>query len=208
MEAAGRNALDAGIGHGHHGAAFHVSHADPRLDQRVLEGEAAAEKERHEVVPPEVPDVVPLLGQLALAVDAVAGDIGAKIRTRGRADGLGIARWSDLDDRTGRGIAGTEGGELDGRLLGEDHHVCLLVGRAMPGGGTAPFAAARGGSELGGGGRYSHFTSSGRRSAGWCRTPVPTPRPGGRGSGARGPRRGRSGTRRTSRSRDRNAPSR
>src|SRR5262249_26698214 len=184
----------------------HIAQGDARVEQRVLEGEGAAEKERHEVVPPEVPDVVPLLGQLALAVDTVAGDIGSKIRTRSRADGLGVARWSDLDDRTGRGVAGTEGGELDGRLLGEDDHVCLLVGRTMPGGGTAPFAAARGGPGLGGGGRNSHVTSSDRRSTGWCRTPVPTPPPGGRGSGARGPRRGRSGRRRTSRSRDRSAP--
>src|SRR5215467_16126264 len=156
MEAAGGKADEARNEHRHHGAALQVSHADPRLDEGVLEGEAAAEEERHEVVPPEVSDVAVLLKQLALAVDAVARHIGAKICTGRGAGRLWVARWRDLNDRTGRGVAGTEGGELDGRLLRKNDHVGLLIGRAVPGGGPAPFAAPRGGSQLGSGRRYSH----------------------------------------------------
>src|SRR5215471_1883825 len=156
MEAARRKAGEARNEHRHHGAALHISHTDPRLDEGMLEREAAAEEEGHKIVPPEVSDVAPLLGQLALAVDAVARHIGAKICTRRGAGWLWVARWRDLNDRTGRGVAGTEGGELDGRLLRKNDHVGLLIGRAVPGGGPAPFAAARSGSQFGSGRRYSH----------------------------------------------------
>src|SRR5215471_13767411 len=99
MKAAGGKADEARNEHRHHGAALHVSHADPRLDEGVLEGEAAAEEERHEVVPPEVSDVASLLGQLALAVDAVARHVGAKICTGHCAGWVGVARWRDLSAR-------------------------------------------------------------------------------------------------------------
>ena len=52
VEAAGRTADEVGDVHRHQGAAFHISHADPRVDQRVLESQAAAEQESDEVRPP------------------------------------------------------------------------------------------------------------------------------------------------------------
>ena len=72
VEAAGRTAGEVGDEHRHQGAAFHVSHADPRVDQSVLEGQAAAEQEGDEIVAPEVADFAPLVDQLAPAIDAVA----------------------------------------------------------------------------------------------------------------------------------------
>src|SRR6266849_5324205 len=44
MEAAGRTAGEVGDEHRHQGAALHVSHADPRVYQSVLEGPTAAER--------------------------------------------------------------------------------------------------------------------------------------------------------------------
>jgi hypothetical protein len=43
------------------GAEFYVSHADARLNQGMLEGQAAAEQKGDEVVAPEVLDLSPLL---------------------------------------------------------------------------------------------------------------------------------------------------
>jgi hypothetical protein len=49
----------------------------------VLEGQAAAQQKRDQIVPPEIADVASLLGQLAFAVDAVARQIRAEVRSRG-----------------------------------------------------------------------------------------------------------------------------
>jgi hypothetical protein len=60
-EAAGRTAGEVGDEHRHQGAVLHVSHADPRVYQSVLEGQAAAEQEGDEIVAPQVADLAPLL---------------------------------------------------------------------------------------------------------------------------------------------------
>ena len=54
VEAAGSTAGEARDEHRHQGAELYVSHADARLDQGVLEGQAAAEQKGDEVVAPEV----------------------------------------------------------------------------------------------------------------------------------------------------------
>jgi hypothetical protein len=75
--------------HRHQGASFHVSHPDPRVDQGVLEGQAATEQESDEIVAPEVADFSPLLDQLAPAVDAVARQVGAEVSARAERAGSG-----------------------------------------------------------------------------------------------------------------------
>src|SRR6516165_1618983 len=72
VEAAGGTAGEVGDEHRHQGASFYVSHADPRVDQGVLEGQAATEQESHEIVTPEITDFSPLLDELTPTIDAVA----------------------------------------------------------------------------------------------------------------------------------------
>jgi hypothetical protein len=83
MKAASRNAGEVGDKHGDHGVALYVSRGNPGFDQRVLEGKAAAQQKRDEIIPPEVSDVATLLGQLAFPVDAVARKISAEVCPRG-----------------------------------------------------------------------------------------------------------------------------
>src|SRR5262249_52099960 len=74
------------------GTELHVSGWYAGLDQGVLEGEAAAEEKRDQVIPPHVADGGALLGELAFPVDAVAGHVGAKVGPRGGTNGLRITR--------------------------------------------------------------------------------------------------------------------
>jgi hypothetical protein len=110
----------------------------------MLEGQATAEQKRDEIVPPEVPDVAPLLDQFALAVDAVGRQVGAQVCPRRGASRLWITGWSDLHERAGRGIARAESREIRGRLLRQDDEVGLLVGGTVPSRRAAPGATARG----------------------------------------------------------------
>ena len=61
VEAAGGTAGKAGDEHRYEGAELDIAHTDPSLDQRMLEGQAAAEQEGDEVIAPEVTDLSPLL---------------------------------------------------------------------------------------------------------------------------------------------------
>ena len=67
-----------------------------------------------------------------------------------------ITRRRDLDERTGRGVARTEGGELHGGLLREDDEVGLLVGGTVPSRRAAPYATACGCPQFSGGGHHGH----------------------------------------------------
>jgi hypothetical protein len=128
VKAAGGDAHDAGDGHGDVGAELHVAGRHAGLDEGVLEGEATAEEERDQIVPPHVADVGALLGQLASPVDAVAGHVGTEVGPGGRTQRLRITRDGDLDDGARLGVARAEGGELGGHVPGKDHRVDLLVG--------------------------------------------------------------------------------
>src|SRR5262245_1264745 len=167
MEAASWHAGKTRDEHGDHGAALHVAHGYPRVDQRVLKGKAAAQEKGDQIIPPEVADVATLLDQLAPAVDAVARQIRAEVCSRGGAHRLRITRWSDLDKRAGRGVARAEGGELYSRLLRKDDKVGLLVCRTVPGGRATPFATACGCPHVSGGGRYEHGIPPLRQPVGW-----------------------------------------
>ena len=86
----------------------------------MLEGQTATKQKSDQIVAPQITDLSSLLGQLAPTVDSIAGEIGAKIGTRGRTRRFRIARWCDLDQRAGLRISGAESGEFEGCLLWED----------------------------------------------------------------------------------------
>ena len=83
--------------------------ARPPPQQRALEGEAAADEERDEVVAPDVADVGRLGDQLAVHPDAVAREVGAEVARRRAARRL--ARVESRRARgTAAGCAGRRGG--------------------------------------------------------------------------------------------------
>src|SRR5262249_25962751 len=141
MEAASRTAKKIGGEHRNQGAEFDVAHPYPRLDQGMLEGQAATEQERDQIVAPQITDLPSLLGQLASTVDSIAGKIGSKIGTRGRAHRFRIARRRDLDQGAWLGVAGAESGEFGGCLLREDDQISLLAGWALSTRAAVPFTA-------------------------------------------------------------------
>ena len=57
----------------------------------MLEGQAAAQQEGDEVVAPKLADFSSFFDQLTVAIDAIAGQIGANVGTRGRTGGLRVA---------------------------------------------------------------------------------------------------------------------
>src|SRR5215472_3336788 len=132
-----------------------VPHSTFRLNQRMLESQAAAKQKGDKVVAPQVANIFRLADKLAITVDAVAGQIGAQVGARGRADGLRVAGRRNLDQRAGLGVAGTKGGEFGGRLLWQNHQIGLLVARALSSSAATPFAAA---------GRRPHLGRRGDRS--------------------------------------------
>jgi hypothetical protein len=129
LEAPGRHAVDAGAVHGHGGVVLDVAQAQARLQQRELEGERAAQHERHEIVRPVLADVGQLLDQLAVPEDAVARHVGADVDVA-EARQRGVARGAHADDRAGLGVALAEGSEFQCHILGQDAQIALhVVGR-------------------------------------------------------------------------------
>ncbi len=78
------------VGHVHRDVAalLDVAHRDARLGQRPLEGEAAPDEERHQVVAPVRDDVRGLVHQLAVLPDPVARQVGAQVGA------VGERQWS------------------------------------------------------------------------------------------------------------------
>jgi hypothetical protein len=66
------HARDVGHEHRDLGVELDVSRGKAGIDQRVLEGEAAAQQKCDQIVTPDVSDVAPPLGQLAVPVDAIS----------------------------------------------------------------------------------------------------------------------------------------
>src|SRR5947209_3858809 len=69
----------------------------------MLESQAAAEQKGDKVVAPEVSDVFSLLDQLTSAIDAVAGQVDAKVRAWGSAGRLRITQGGVIS-RSGQGF--------------------------------------------------------------------------------------------------------
>ena len=139
----------AGVGgdrrdvHRHVRALLDVPHGKAGLDQRRLEGEAAADQERHEVVAP--------LGARCRSARRPArragrrGTSAASVRRSapGRhADRLGRPRLDHLEQRAGLRVALAEEQEVEGRPRAAGHQVGLHEARRQAGGGR-PVAAPK-----------------------------------------------------------------
>jgi hypothetical protein len=142
-EPARRRAGDVGAVHRHVALLHDVAQRDAGLLQRRFEREAAADQETHEVGLPQRGDLRALLDELAVAVDAVAGDVGSDVRP-GRAQHLPRAGRHHLDQRARLGVALAEQQEVEGVGLRDDHQVGLDAAGRVSGGGQGECAGSTG----------------------------------------------------------------
>ncbi len=73
-----------------------MTHVNPGVHEGVLKSEAAPEQETHEVVAPKGCDIVDFVGENTVAIDAIPGNIGTNVCTRGEVSRLWITDVQDL----------------------------------------------------------------------------------------------------------------
>ncbi len=129
-----------------------MAQRDSGVGKGVLEGEAAPEEERHQVLAPVREDVGRFLGEGAVPPDPVAGQVGAQVGAR-RQRGAPHAGSGDVEYRAGLGVAAAEVGQVGRPVGGHGDQVGLDVagcpaGRG-PGGAGAEVCAGGGGAHAG-----------------------------------------------------------
>src|SRR5947207_1396241 len=102
-----------------------VPEADPRLEQRPLERERAAQEEGDEVAPPVGRRVRHLVGEDAVLVDAVLRDVRSEVGARRHADGLRRADVGHFQERARARVALAEEQEIVGGVPREHREVRL-----------------------------------------------------------------------------------
>ena len=104
-----------------------VPEPDTRLEQRPLERERAPEQERDQIVTPVRRRVGHLVGEHAVLVDPVAGNVRPEIRARRHADRLGRPHVGHLEQRARPRIALAEQEKVVRLLLRQHRQVGLDV---------------------------------------------------------------------------------
>ena len=148
-EDARRTASDVGAVHRHVAALLDVPHRDAGLHQRVLEGERTAQQETDEIVAPPAEQVGRLLDQFAVAIDAVARHIGAKVGAGGGVARFGTAGIGDVEQRTRLRIALAEQQKIESEVARHNDEVGLHVAQSEARRRSRQFAAAGLPSDLG-----------------------------------------------------------
>ena len=118
-----------------------MPHRQALGEQRALERERAADQERHEVVAPVLAQVGRLVDKLAVAPDAVAGQIGAQVGARRDLRRLGRAGVGDVEQRAGLRVGAAEEQEVERDGLRQRDEVRL--GKAGGEAGGRPGVLAR-----------------------------------------------------------------
>jgi len=117
-----------------------VPEADARLEKRPLERERASEQEGHQIVAPVGRHIDDLVGQGAILVDPIAGDVRAEVRTGGNPDWLRRAHVRDFHQWAGPGIALAEQQEVVGVIPWQNGQIRLDVARAQARGDASDYA--------------------------------------------------------------------
>ena len=141
VERARRRGRDRGAIHRHGGVAGHVAQLDAALDQRLLEGERAAQHEGDEIVAPMGAHVGRLVDQLAAPEHAVARQIGADVEIVGERRQPEIAGRRGRQQRAGLGVELAEAQEIAGKVARENGEVALHEARRQAGGLSLQHAA-------------------------------------------------------------------
>src|SRR3989442_1560929 len=158
VEGAGGRAGDRRPPHRDVLAVLDVPEPDPRLQQRPLERERAAQEEGDEVIAPVRRGVGDLVGEHAVLVDPVARQVGAEVRARRHAHRLRRADVGDFQQRARSWITLAEEQEVVGSVPGEHREVRLDVTLAEAGGDARQLAPPDVGADLAGGARVDRHT--------------------------------------------------
>jgi hypothetical protein len=142
-EAAGRLARPARPVHRDVDALLDVADRQPLGLERALEGERAADQEGDEVVAPVLARVGRLVGDLAVAEDPVARDVGAEVGAGRDPRRFGRARIGDVEHRARLGVGDAEAQEVEGVGLRQRDEVGLRCSRGEAG--RRPGVVARAG---------------------------------------------------------------
>ena len=107
---------------------------DAPLNERLLEGEGAAEHESDEIAAPMAADVGRLVDELAVAEHTVARQIGADVEVVGKRRQAKIAGRRSREQRARLGIELAEAQEVAGDVAGQNGEIALHVTRSDAGG--------------------------------------------------------------------------
>jgi hypothetical protein len=97
----------------------------PAVEQRRLEGEAAAEEEGHEIPLPVLDDLLRLVHQRSVPVDPVLADIGPEVGPGCHPDWFAAAGIEHLEQRTRLRIPLAEDQEIERHVSRQDDEVRL-----------------------------------------------------------------------------------
>src|SRR5215210_2480825 len=122
-----RDALPSRDVHGNVLALIQVCEAQSRVEQSFLEGEAAADQERHQIVLPVRRYLRRLVDALAVLVHPIFRNVGPQIRIGSHHRRSGGAHVRDLQNRTGFWVPDTELQEVEGVFLRQYYEVRLHV---------------------------------------------------------------------------------
>lgn len=141
-QATARPGSDGAAVHRHVAPCFEVAQADAGVEQRLFEGERAADGEGDEIRFPEGADVAHLDGLLTASMHPVARQVAAHVDIRAEPGEVRRAGFADVEQRAGPGVQGTEAKELVGPGFLQDHQVGLQVALAEAAGMAGVVAAA------------------------------------------------------------------
>ncbi|MNF99550.1 hypothetical protein D3C84_824530 [compost metagenome] len=111
-QASRRMSIDGGAVHGDVAAEFDMPQTDAGIQQRLFEGEGAADGEGDEVRLPEFADIGHFLERPPTAVDAITRHVAAHIDVGAELLEVRGTRFGDVQQRTGTRIEDAEAQEL------------------------------------------------------------------------------------------------
>lgn len=141
-EAARAIACDARLIHWDIGSQVEVANGKSRPQHGRFKCETTAEQERDEIAAPQHTDVEKLVGQIAVTVHTISGNISAEVTPCRDALWVWISRIGDLKQRTRFGIPLTKDEKIVSQILSQDDEVCLCVSGRERGGRPPPAARA------------------------------------------------------------------
>jgi len=91
--------------HRHVHAQFDVPYANPGIHEGLFEGKTTPQKKTDEIVPPTGQEIIDLVDEVTVTVDAVARDVSTNVGAGRQLSWLWVAGVKHFQERTGFGVA-------------------------------------------------------------------------------------------------------
>jgi hypothetical protein len=131
----GRDARHVGTEHRHIAAAGDVPHLDSGGDERFLERKGTANREAHQIVPPDVADIAGFLYQLAVPPYAVARQVGSDVQILAECGKSRVARLGDGEQGARTRVRLCEADKIVRQRARQDNEIRLHQAGRQAGGG-------------------------------------------------------------------------